>query len=132
MKSKKIETCFCISLLVILAQFVVLVYSLIIYTSLYKWLPWYEGAGIQFLIIPFVFLPILLALGVLMKLLSRKYEITKFSTLLPFVSGGLIVLPILADGGLGTLCISFGIVFSLVLIGFTIYSLVSSLRIRFY
>ena len=90
-----------------LFQIMVLGLALMIYTSLNKNLPWHDSCGMQFLIIPMIFVPALLVIGVGLIFLCKKYNINKLNIKLPFYSAVLIFIPIL-DGSLNRVLIAIG------------------------
>lgn len=92
-----------------------LVGSLFIYTSLFRFVPWYEPCGQQFLII-FIYVTIILLLGILQFFLSKFLEISKILKLLPFISIIALSAPILIDGSLSLAMRITGIVICLLLI----------------
>ena len=96
-------------------------FSLMIYTSLNKNLPWYESCGTQFLAIPIISVPVLLLVGVCLKILSRKYYINSLNIKLPFYTIIGVFLPLIIDGGLSKITITIGTFFCIVFIFTDIY-----------
>ncbi|PAB60081.1 hypothetical protein [Anaeromicrobium sediminis] len=89
-------------------ELLVLGFSLIIYTSLNKQLPWYESCGTQFLAIFMLSIPSLIFIGIGFIILNKKYELKKLNIKIPFYSAIGLGLPILIDGGLSKITITIG------------------------
>ncbi|MCY6485756.1 hypothetical protein OW763_15635 [Clostridium aestuarii] len=104
-----------------LVEIVVLGFSLMIYTSLNKSLPWYDGCGMQFLVILIISVPLLLVIGVGLKILSKKYNIRRLNIKIPFLASISIAAPILLDGSLNRVLIAIGGCMCTVFIIITIY-----------
>ncbi|MCY6369473.1 hypothetical protein [Clostridium ganghwense] len=105
-----------------LSQIIVLLFALMIYTSFNKNLPWYESCGTQFLVIPIVCIPLLLMIGVGLKFLSKKYNMSSLNIKLPFYSAAAIFLPIILDlGMLSRVLVAIGALVCIALIIMTIY-----------
>ncbi len=104
-------------------------FSLMIYTSLNKNLPWYESCGTQFLAIPILSVPLLLVVGICLKVLSRKYSINSLNIKLPFYTIIGIFLPLIIDGGLSKITIAFGTFFCVMFIFADMYVVINNFRI---
>ena len=92
-----------------------LVGSLFIYTSLFRFVPWYEPCGQQFLII-FIYATIILLIEILQLFLGKFLAISKILKYLPFISIVTLCSPILIDGSLSLTMRIIGIVICLILI----------------
>lgn len=103
-------------------------FSLMIYTSLHKGLPWYDGCGMQFLIILILLVPVLLGVGFGFIMLNRIYSISGFNKRLPFYCLVGILLPILIDGSLSIIMTTTGTFLSIIFILMTIYTSISHIK----
>lgn len=79
----------------------VVLWSMMIYTSLNKNLSWYDPCGMQFLAVLILSCPALIIIGCAQNFLCRSLNISSWSRRLPFVTCAGLALPILFDGGLG-------------------------------
>lgn len=70
-----------------------------VYTSLFKWMPWYESCGMQFLVNYIFFIPLLVVIGLILLKLRNKIQIPKWNLRLPWISILAIGLPTI-NGGL--------------------------------
>ena len=75
-----------ILIVVYLIEVFTLLGSLQIYTSLYKWVPWYELCGLQFMANFSIFSPILFFVGLILLLISKKLPIARVSLYLPWIN----------------------------------------------
>lgn len=105
-----------------------LLFSLMIYTSLNKSVPWYESCGIQFLTILMISVPILLIIGIALRFLNKKYMMQKKNLMLPFYALAGISLPILIDGTLSKITIFIGTVLCIGFIIQTVVIVISNFR----
>ncbi|GEM_PF-3587946 len=109
-----------------LLSVLVLLWSLIIYTSLFKIMPWYEPCGMQFLAIFMVFDPAFLIIGISLFVLGRFFHISTLNKWLPFMAIGGLSLPII-PGGLTIIPILIGTSIGIVLCVLTIVTTIRSL-----
>jgi hypothetical protein len=77
-----------------------LLWTLMIYSSLFKGLPWYEPSGMQFLVVLGISVPAFLITGIILLILRRTLAISKWNVSLPFLAAVGLSLPILIDGSL--------------------------------
>lgn len=103
-----------------IAQFLVLGFSLIIYTSLNKNLPWHESCGMQFITIFIISVPVLIIIGLGLLTLNKSYPVKRINIMLPFYAALGLGLPILIDGSLSKITITIGTILCVALIIFTI------------
>jgi hypothetical protein len=109
----------------------VLVFSLMIYTSLCKSLPWYDPCGTQFLAIIIISAPVLLIIGIILVFLDKKYTLQKINLILPFYALAGICLPILIDGSLSKITLSIGTILCISSIILTIVVFINHIRKNF-
>jgi len=64
----------------------ILSWSLMTYTSLFKGSPWYEPCGMQFLVIFILFDPAFLTIGIALHILGKYYHVSKLNKWLPFIA----------------------------------------------
>lgn len=106
----------------------VLLWSLMIYTSLFKGMPWYEPCGLQFLAILALSDPVFLIIGIALLILGRFFHISRLNKGIPFIAIAGLSLPILIDGSLSIITIftgsSIGVVLCLLIIAVTIKNLI--------
>ncbi|CAH2214178.1 hypothetical protein [Tepidibacter aestuarii] len=107
---------------------VVMGFSLMIYTSLNKNLPWYESCGTQFLAIPILSVPILLVLGICLKVLSKKYAMSSLNIKVPFYTIMGMFLPLVIDGGLSKITIAIGTFFCVAFVFVDIYAVIRTFK----
>lgn len=105
----------------------VLLWSLMIYTSLEKGLPWYEPCGMQFLVIFCMSDPAFLVLGIALFILGRFYRMRLFNKLLPFIAIAGLSLPILIDGSLSRSTLLAGTLIGAVLVFLVIAATIRNL-----
>lgn len=86
----------------------VLSWSLMIYSSLFKFLPWYEPCGMQFLGIFIISVPLLFLCGIAVLVLNRFIRISIMGRLLPFIAILTLSLPILIDSGISKITATVG------------------------
>jgi hypothetical protein len=113
-----------------LVLILVLLWSLMIYTSLFKGIPWYEPCGSQFLAILIISDPIFLVTGIALLILAKHYPISKLNKWLPFITIVGLSLPILIDGSLSKTTLltgtAIGVMLLLLIIVAVVKRLVSS------
>jgi hypothetical protein len=99
-----------------LVVFLCVLWSLMIYSSLFKGLPWYEPSGMQFLIVLAISDPVFLITGVVLLILRKTLVLSKWNVGLPFLAAVGLSLPILVDGSLSRGMQISGIVIGIVLV----------------
>jgi len=109
-----------------LSNLLVIGWSLMIYSSLYEWVPWHEGCGMQFIAIFIVSIPAFFVLGIALLILGRFIKISLLNRLLPFIALATFVLPI-ADGGLRGWCIGTGNILGASLVPVLVVSTVANI-----
>ena len=75
--------------------FGVILFSIGIYVSMFKWSPLYEPSGWQILAIPWISIPAFLFLEVLILIIDLFYNVSKMNKILPVISIGLFGFPLL-------------------------------------
>ncbi|MBA3052371.1 hypothetical protein KKF70_03150 [bacterium] len=110
-----------------LLSVLVLLSALVIYTSLFKIMPWYEPCGMQFLAIFMVFDPAFLIIGISLLVLDRFFHISRLNKWLPFIAIIGISLPVFLDGSISITTILFGTSIGIVLCVLTIATTIRSL-----
>jgi len=83
-----------------LVVFLCLLWSLMIYSSLFKGLPWYEPSGMQFLVVLAVSVPVFLITGIVLVILRKTLVVSKWNVSLPFLAAVGLSLPIFIDDSL--------------------------------
>ncbi len=113
-----------------LAFLFVLLWSLMIYTSLFKNMPWYEPCGMQFLVIFLISDPAFLIIGVALLILGRFYRISRSNRWFPFIAIAALSVPILIDGSLSPITLLIGTSLGTVLCFLIIISTIRNLIIK--
>jgi hypothetical protein len=106
----------------------VLLWSLMVYTSLFKGVPWYEPCGTQFLGILFLSAPAFLILGISLFVLGKFIHIPFISKCLPLIAMAGLSLPITIDGSLSRITLLIGTVIGMAILMLTIVSIGKNLR----
>jgi len=101
--------------------------SLMIYTSLFKGVPWYESCGLQFLGIFLWSDPGFLILGIALFILGRFIRISLFNRVLPLIAIVCLSLPILIDESLSRITLLIGAAIGIIIFVATIVSTVKNL-----
>jgi len=104
-----------------LLNLLTIIFSLMIYSSLYNWVPWHESCGMQFMAIFVISIPAFIIIGIAIIVLGFFLKISLFNKLLPFIALAVFVLPTV-DGGLRGLNIMVGNILGLILLILTIIS----------
>ena len=111
-------------LLLAILHLIALGFGLLIYTSMFKWAPWFEPCGMQIFAIFTCIVPVLCLLGVLVVLLGLILPLSIPTRLAAFLGAGILSLPLgLADGFGGTLwhisedaCFMLGVILNVALV----------------
>ncbi len=107
-----------------LSSLAVLLWSLMIYTSLFKGIPWYEPCGMQFLAILILSDPVFLILGIALFILGKFIPISLINKSLPLMAIAGLSLPILIGGGLSKTTLLIGTTIGMIILVLTIVSTV--------
>ena len=83
-----------VSLLYVVEMCIAL-YALMIYTSAFKSVSWYESSGMQFLIIFVILVPMLIVLGITLLIIKNWVLIPKLNLILPWIIICTIALPVI-------------------------------------
>jgi len=108
-----------------LLSVLVLLSSLVIYTSLFKIMPWYEPCGMQFYLIFMPFDPAFLIIGISLFILGRFFHMSTLNKWLPFMAIIGLSLPIMF--GIKIISILIGTSICIVLCVLTIVTTIRSL-----
>ena len=106
----------------------VVLWSMMIYTSLNKNLPWYEPCGMQFLAVLILSCPALIIIGCTQIVLAKALNTSIWTRILPFITCAGLALPILLEDGLGKTMQIIGTLFCAVSILGAVYLVVKDMK----
>ncbi len=106
----------------------VVLWSMMIYTSLNKNLPWYEPCGMQFLAVWILSCPALIIIGCAQVVLAKSLNTSIWSRRLPFIASAGLAMPILFGDGLGKTMQILGAVICAVSIAVALYLAVLDMK----
>ncbi len=66
---------------------IALLWALVIFTSLFSYVPWHEGSGVQFVVVPVIIAPVLVLLSLAILTCKRFGIISIYGILNPAVTG---------------------------------------------
>ena len=93
----------------------VLLLSSIMYTSLVKWLPWYDDTGGGFIVLLIILVPAFIILGIAVFILGRFFNVSKINKGFPFIALFGNTLPILIDVHLSNITFLIGTLINIIL-----------------